>query len=150
MATLDDQDLVIDGALSMDDMTKNPSLEGSAPVTEESIQKTDVQTRHTDASHDIDRASDIAWRSIDRGFRARIGRFTGGISPVGLSEAYFDWIGHLWMSPGKQAQLVDKAWRKATLYRAASAGRPLRCRGVAAVAVQIDLSELLIASAMVA
>ena len=85
-----------------------------------------------DASQGKGRVSDTVWRGIDRSFRAGIGRFTGGISPVGLSEAYFDWLGHLWMSPGKQAQLVEKAWRKAHrlgLYwiHCVSASNPLPC-----------------------
>lgn len=96
----------------MNDTSKTPSLEGGARVTTKPVQ-TDVQTRPADASQDMDRTFDVAWRSIDRVFRSRIGRLTAGISPVGLSEAYFDWFGHLWMSPGKQAQLVEKAWRKA-------------------------------------
>ena len=115
----------------MNDTSKTPSLEGEARVTTEPVQA-DFHTRPADASHDKDRASDVAWRSIDRVFKARIGRLTAGISPVGLSEAYFDWFGHLWMSPGKQAQLVEKAWRKAGrigLYwmRCISASNPSPC-----------------------
>ncbi|HET8701894.1 MAG TPA: alpha/beta fold hydrolase [Nitrococcus sp.] len=47
-----------------------------------------------------------------------IGRFTAGMSPAALMLAYGDWWSHLVTSPGKQAQLVYKAWRKAGRFAA--------------------------------
>jgi polyhydroxyalkanoate synthase len=54
-------------------------------------------------------------RPIDRAFRAAIGRASGGLSVASISAAYANWIIHLLASPGKQQQLIEKAWRKATL-----------------------------------
>lgn len=47
-----------------------------------------------------------------------IGRFTAGLSPAALMLAYGDWWSHLLTAPGKQAQLVYKAWRKANRFAA--------------------------------
>ncbi|MBX9846960.1 MAG: alpha/beta fold hydrolase [Xanthobacteraceae bacterium] len=49
----------------------------------------------------------------DRSLHAAAARFTLGLSPAALAEAYLDWATHLAFSPGKQLQLVDKAARKA-------------------------------------
>ncbi|WP_442909792.1 PHA/PHB synthase family protein [Hyphomicrobium sp.] len=49
---------------------------------------------------------------IDRSLHAAVSRLTAGLSPAALAEAYFDWAAHLATSPGKQAQLIDKAFRK--------------------------------------
>ena len=40
-------------------------------------------------------------------------RFTVGLSPAALADAYLDWATHLADSPGKRMQLVEKAMRKA-------------------------------------
>jgi polyhydroxyalkanoate synthase len=50
--------------------------------------------------------------SLDRAFRANVARYTLGVTPAGLAGAYFDWLSHLAMAPGKRAQLVEKAARK--------------------------------------
>lgn len=55
--------------------------------------------------------------------RALVGRLTSGISPASVIAAYSDWLTHLATAPGKQAELVQKAWRKASrlaLYSARS------------------------------
>ena len=44
---------------------------------------------------------------------ARTARFTAGVSPAALAQAYLDWATHLACAPGKRARLVDKAIRKA-------------------------------------
>ena len=49
---------------------------------------------------------------IDRALHASLARFTAGFSPASLAEAYLDWAMHLASSPGKQLQLVEKAFRK--------------------------------------
>jgi polyhydroxyalkanoate synthase subunit PhaC len=54
-------------------------------------------------------ASSQLAESLDRSLHYFISRFTLGISPIGLSEAYFDWLIHLWGSPGKQVQLWNEA-----------------------------------------
>ncbi len=86
----------------------------------------------------------------DRSLHAAIARFTAGLSPAALADAYLDWATHLAYAPGKRLQLVDKAIRKAVrfanyarrcaparrqvrvLHRAAAAGQALRRRRVAA------------------
>jgi polyhydroxyalkanoate synthase len=50
---------------------------------------------------------------IDRALHAATARFTAGVSPAALAEAYLDWATHLAYAPGKRIQLVDKAIRKA-------------------------------------
>lgn len=49
--------------------------------------------------------------AFDREFHARLGKFYA-LSPASLAGAYFDWFIHLSMSPGKQLQLMESAWRK--------------------------------------
>ena len=49
---------------------------------------------------------------IDRSLHAYAARFTAGLSPAAMAEAYLDWATHLVASPGKQVQLVEKATRK--------------------------------------
>jgi len=48
----------------------------------------------------------------DRSLHAAIARFTTGLSPAALAQAYLDWSAHLAYAPGKRLQLVDKAMRK--------------------------------------
>ena len=50
--------------------------------------------------------------ALDNAFKAALARITGGISPAGLASLYFSWASHLALSPGKQTQLVEKAFRK--------------------------------------
>src|SRR5512147_601041 len=49
---------------------------------------------------------------FDRGLHAALGRATAAISPSSLLLAYADWLSHLNLSPAKQIELVQKAWRK--------------------------------------
>ncbi len=49
---------------------------------------------------------------IDRSVHAGTARFTGGVSPIALGDAYMDWASHLAFSPGKRMQLAEKAVRK--------------------------------------
>ncbi len=96
-------------------------------------------------------------RTIDHFFSAVLGRMTLGVSPAGFMTAYFEWLSHLFASPGKQIELMQKAARKAsrfvvqvaarrrrsrnaTLYRTFAPGPSLQCGGVAAGTVQLDLS----------
>lgn len=52
----------------------------------------------------------------DRSLHAAVARFTMGLSPAALTEAYLDWVSHLAFSPGKRFQLIDKATRKAVRF----------------------------------
>ena len=49
---------------------------------------------------------------VDRSLHATAARFTMGLSPAALAEAYLDWATHLTFAPGKRLQLIDKATRK--------------------------------------
>ena len=51
--------------------------------------------------------------SLDRMFHAWLGRMTLGLSPPALMLAYLDWLVHLAVLPSKQAELLQKALRKA-------------------------------------
>ncbi len=62
---------------------------------------------------------------LDRSLHATAARLTVGISPGALAGAYWDWAVHLGVSPGKQAQLVEKAMKK-WLRLAGYCGRCLR------------------------
>ncbi len=67
------------------------------------------------------------FEALDRSLHAAFGRLTRGISPIVLVRAYVDWLVHLGLSPGKQAQLADKATRKAlrfAIYAARAAADP--------------------------
>ncbi len=69
----------------------------------------------------------------DRSLHAAIARYTGGVSPAALAQAYLDWATHLADAPGKRLALVDKAARKSLrfanyAYRfALSGGRTENC-----------------------
>jgi polyhydroxyalkanoate synthase len=74
-------------------------------------------------SYSVTALADVA----DRSLHAALARYTGGLSPAALAQAYWDWASHLANSPGKQMQLVDKAARKAIrfgtyAYRCAAQG----------------------------
>lgn len=49
---------------------------------------------------------------VDRSVHYAMSRFTLGLSPAAVLEAYFDWIIHLVGSPGKQSQIAHKGLRK--------------------------------------
>jgi len=63
-----------------------------------------------------------AFEAVDNALHANLARLTHGMSPIVLWRAYLHWLVHLAHSPGKQAQLSDKAARKA-LRLALYAGR---------------------------
>jgi polyhydroxyalkanoate synthase len=60
---------------------------------------------------------------VDRSVHAATARFTGGLSPASLAEAYMDWAIHVMFSPGKQALLWQKAVKKSARY----AGHVAQC-----------------------
>jgi len=55
---------------------------------------------------------------LDRILHAAEARLTAGLSPTSASAAYMDWAVHLANSPGKQAELVQKALRKSIRFGA--------------------------------
>jgi polyhydroxyalkanoate synthase len=67
--------------------------------------------------HDRDSYSVTALADItDRALHAATARFTAGVSPAAVAEAYLDWATHLAYAPGKRIQLLNKAFRKATRF----------------------------------
>ena len=60
-------------------------------------------------------------RTIDRFVHAVLGRMTFGVSPAAAILAYLDWLANLAMAPGRQAELAQKAWRKAARFAVWSA-----------------------------
>ena len=68
-----------------------------------------------------------SYLGLDRTFKANLARLTHGITPAGLARAYFDWLTHLMLAPGKQLQLIEMVGWKATrlaIYAANSAAEP--------------------------
>ncbi|HEU4819350.1 PHA/PHB synthase family protein [Janthinobacterium sp.] len=50
--------------------------------------------------------------TLDLLLNAWLGKFTGGISPAALGNAYADWLSHLALAPSKQQALLQEAWKK--------------------------------------
>ena len=50
--------------------------------------------------------------TLDLLLNAWLGKFTGGISPAALGNAYADWLSHLALAPSKQHTLLQEAWKK--------------------------------------
>jgi len=57
-------------------------------------------------------AEPVPLANLDRALRAGIARASRGIAWPSLLTAWNDWFIHLATAPGKQAELVSKAWRK--------------------------------------
>jgi len=84
-----------------------------APVKKPILSR-ERMTGHLIEPQDHDSYSITAFADItDRSLHAAVARFTGGLSPAALTQAYLDWATHLANAPGKRLQLVDKAIRKA-------------------------------------
>ena len=65
-----------------------------------------------DASFVPDSYASTAFAEIvDRSVHAVTARFTAGLSPIALAEAYLDWASHLAFAPGKRGQLAEKAFK---------------------------------------
>lgn len=62
-----------------------------------------------------DGASDARERPaplMDPILHAAMAHWTAGVSPAAVAAAFTDWAQHLMLSPDKQAQLVEKYWKK--------------------------------------
>ncbi|MGA7790857.1 MAG: alpha/beta fold hydrolase [Xanthobacteraceae bacterium] len=57
---------------------------------------------------------DTAFQGLDRAARAAVAQATAGLSPAGVTGAFFDWWVHLAASPGKQLELARQAMIGAT------------------------------------
>jgi polyhydroxyalkanoate synthase len=61
--------------------------------------------------------------AFDRSLHAAVARYTAGLSPIALSQAWWDWAAHLAASPGRRAQLwADAALKTAALLSGPAAG----------------------------
>ena len=83
----------------------------AVPVTAKIAERTSAENDKRD-SYAVTSFADI----FDRSRHAMAARFTMGLSPAALTEAYLDWATHLAFAPGKQLQLIDKATRKAVRF----------------------------------
>ncbi|MBU2960988.1 alpha/beta fold hydrolase [Citreicella sp. C3M06] len=81
---------------------------------------------------------DAPHNAIDRAFHATIGSLTGGLSPMGLATAWFDWGVHLAGSPAKQAELQEKAIANAGRALQAAITCPLPPQGEACACMAND------------
>ena len=74
---------------------------------------------------------DERWSVLDHTAHAAMSNLSGGLSPVSLALAQFDWAMHLALSPGKQTQLATDAWSTALSWarfaRGSLAGDGERC-----------------------
>ncbi len=86
------------------------------------------------------RRRSVPENSLDRTVHAFVARLFGGLSPLSLAAAWFDWASHLALSPGRQFELAEMVGREAIrLMREAGpmpAREPPGCRaGQATVAI---------------
>ncbi|MDX8122499.1 alpha/beta fold hydrolase [Janthinobacterium sp. GMG2] len=86
------------------------------------------KTQPSEAAHDVEHERlGSAWQGVpapdypetapegatlDLLLNAWLGKFTGGISPAALGNAYADWLSHLALAPSKQQTLLQEAWKK--------------------------------------
>jgi polyhydroxyalkanoate synthase len=71
------------------------------------------RTSRLDGEEDAERDPSVQLAEVlDRSLRYWMSRFTLGLSPMALAQAYADWALHFAVSPGKQIQLAHKAARK--------------------------------------
>ncbi|WP_374372362.1 PHA/PHB synthase family protein [Dongia sp.] len=83
----------------------------AAPVEQRVPSQPPAALAHEAPQHDALWGS-VSGETLDRQVHAALARLTAGLSPASLLEAYGDWAVHLAISPGKQAQLLQKAVRK--------------------------------------
>jgi poly[(R)-3-hydroxyalkanoate] polymerase subunit PhaC len=88
--------------------TESPPLQAAPPAAEPVSESVPLPEGQRD-SYAVTALADI----VDRSTHASIARFTAGLSPAALAEAYLDWATHIAFAPGKRMQLADKASRKA-------------------------------------
>jgi polyhydroxyalkanoate synthase subunit PhaC len=93
------------------------SREGDEPKAPAPIESSWPAPSNRDRTDGRDSYAVTAFADItDRALHASLARFSAGLSPAALAQAYFDWATHLAYAPGKRLQLVDKAVRKAVRF----------------------------------
>ncbi|MCI4664571.1 MAG: alpha/beta fold hydrolase [Neomegalonema sp.] len=88
------------------------SMSGPPPKSAPRLKTAPPPPQRDPTSEEADRPDETFGAAIDRAAHAALARATFSLSPAALANAYFDWLSHLALSPGKQAELVDKAVRK--------------------------------------
>lgn len=85
-----------------------------APLSEVAVQRESVPCKPKAPTpptiYDED-TSAIFGEAIDQSLNYLTSRFTLGLSPVALTDAYFDWFVHLASAPGKRMELGERAMR---------------------------------------
>ncbi|MEO1964859.1 alpha/beta fold hydrolase [Hyphomonas sp.] len=71
-------------------------------------------SRQDTPAADPDAARQGAFEAMDRMRDVMVSRFTSGLSPASLALAYMDWLLHLQAAPGKQLEMAQKTYRKAS------------------------------------
>ena len=59
---------------------------------------------------------DTRHEALDHAAQVWLSRFTHGLSPAALMNAWFDWATHMAAAPGKQLEIAEKAGEKFGLY----------------------------------
>ena len=95
-----------------------PTTQAESEISQEEAERDrraglDAEPPELDCQQPLEEVDRYSTESMDRAFKAHLARFTLGVSPFGLASTFFTWGAHLWGSPGKQVQLVEKASRKA-------------------------------------
>ncbi|CCE04166.1 putative poly-beta-hydroxybutyrate polymerase (Poly(3-hydroxybutyrate) polymerase)(PHB/PHA polymerase)(PHB/PHA synthase)(Poly(3-hydroxyalkanoate) polymerase)(Polyhydroxyalkanoic acid synthase) [Bradyrhizobium sp. STM 3843] len=70
----------------------------------------------TEAQPKVGRSQELGHEDheLDKAFTATLARLTGGLSPIALSMAYFDWASHLATAPQRQIEIFRDAMRFST------------------------------------
>ncbi len=93
-------------------LEKNKGLNNqNTPFSQGKIQSDFYSERTTHFDTEAFRPSQQFANSLDREFHAKLGKFWA-LSPASIGGAYFDWLTHLSISPGKQLSLMESAFRK--------------------------------------
>jgi polyhydroxyalkanoate synthase subunit PhaC len=82
---------------------------GSPRALDESRPAAKVGVTSVDRSTARPQQPDPESEDADRELHAMLARLTGGISPVALSLAYFDWAAHLAAAPQRQMEIIKEA-----------------------------------------
>ncbi len=107
------------GAIGADGSQKPSTRQAGtrAPATETTRRRDHTAKMQADVGPHLSErdsyASTALQEILDKSMHATAARFTAGLSPSGLAGAYADWAVHLATAPGKQAQLIEKAAKKA-------------------------------------
>jgi polyhydroxyalkanoate synthase len=117
---LQDHNLADAGASADIAATESPPLQAAPapPAIDQTRESVPIPEGARD-SYAVTALADI----VDRSTHASVARFTAGLSPAALAEAYLDWATHLTFAPGKRLQLADKAARKSMRF----ASYAMRC-----------------------